>query len=202
MRRDDLSELHYITHFDNVISICEMGIMSHKKAELIPHVSVASKIIQDRRSSKFIPGGGSLHEYVNLYFHARNPMLFKLRHEYGYSELCVLSISPDVLDTPGVVIASCNASSDYALFRAAPDGLGVIDEALVYAEYWTHHDQVEQWRRASIKCAEVLIPGSVDAKFVDRAYVSCIDSKIKLERIIRDAGASLDVAVNAYLFFG
>ena len=202
MRREALTELHYITHFDNIISICREGIISHNRAESIPHSSVASEVIQDRRKSKCVPGGRHLHDYVNLYFHGRNPMLFKLRHDYGYSELCVLSINPLILDIPGVVITSCNAASDYVLFRPASEGLDIVDEVLVFARYWTHQDQYEQWRRASIKCAEVLVPDNVDREFIAKAYVSCSDSRITLERIIKDAGQTLNVEINPYLFFG
>jgi hypothetical protein len=202
MRRDVLLELHYITHFENIISIRQGGILSHNQAESIPHNSVADEIIQSRRRSKSVPGGRHLHDYVNLYFHGRNPMLFKLKHKYGYSQLCVLSISPEVLNLSRVIITSCNASSDYALFKPAPEGLDIVDEELVFARYWTHPDQFEKWRRASIKCAEVLVPDCVDKEFISKAYVSCRDSKIMLERIMRDAGLNLNVEINADLFFG
>jgi len=202
MKREAISELHFIAHFDNVISICQEGILSHSRAESIAHKSVASEIIQDRRRLKSIPGGRPLHDYANLYFHGRNPMLFKLKHVYGYSELCILGISPDVLDVDGVIITSCNAASDYVLFEPAPDGFDIVDEKLVYAQYWTDPDQFEQWRLASIKCAEVLVPDFVGAEFIDEAYVSCRDSKLMLERILRDSGLSLNVVIDTYLFFG
>lgn len=49
-----------------------------------------------------VPGGRPLHEYVNLYFCARNPMLFRIKDLH--LELCVLQIDTNVLDLPGVVI--------------------------------------------------------------------------------------------------
>jgi len=52
------------------------------------------------------------------------------------------------------------------------------------------------------KCAEVLVPDCVDTEFIGKAYVSCRDSKIMLERIMRDAGLNLNVEINADLFFG
>lgn len=202
MRREALLELHYITHFDNIISIHQEGILSHNLAKSITHNSVADEIIQSRRRSKSVPGGRHLHDYVNLYIHGRNPMLFKLRYKYGYSELCVLSISSEVLNIPEVIITSCNASSDYVLFEPSPEGLDIVDEELVFAKNWTHPDQFEQWRRASIKCAEVLVPDCVDTGFISKAYVSCSDSKIMLERIMKDAGLNLNVEIDADLFFG
>jgi len=129
-------------------------------------------------------------------------MLFKLRDKFGYKNLCILSISPDVLDEPGVFIANCNAASDYAIFRLAPNGLDIVDEELVFAKYWTHVDYAEYCRRVSIKCAEVLVPDCVDAKFISSANVSCTESKIQLEDIMRNGGANINVVVDRELFFG
>ena len=124
MNRNDLLELHYITEISNVASIMAYGILSHKRAGRVKHNSVAMEEIQDRKA---VPGGRPLHEYVNLYICARNPMLYKLRSKHA--ELCVLRINTDVLDLPGVVITDGNASSDYASFRAAPQGLKIVDQA-------------------------------------------------------------------------
>ena len=55
-----------------------------------------------------------LHEYANLYLCARNPMLYKRRESHG--TLCVLRVSTDVLDLPGVVLTGGNAASDYTAF--------------------------------------------------------------------------------------
>jgi len=71
MKFEELDELHYITPIKNMGSICTMGILSHKKAEKIPHQSVAMDEIQERRKKVVVPGGRPLHQYVNLYFHAR-----------------------------------------------------------------------------------------------------------------------------------
>ncbi len=78
MRKEELDELHYITLIDNVASILTKGILSHRLAEKVPHGSVAMQEVQDRRRNKKVPGGRMLHEYVNTYFSARNPMLYLL----------------------------------------------------------------------------------------------------------------------------
>ncbi len=75
MRRSDLAELHFITHIANVASILEHGILCHKKAKRLDPASVAMPEIQDIRAKKAVPAGKPLHEYANLYIHARNPML-------------------------------------------------------------------------------------------------------------------------------
>ena len=108
-----------------------------------------------------VPGGRPLHEYVNLYICARNPMMFKLKGEHG--ALCILRVSTDVLDLPDVVVTDRNAASEYVRFGPAPAALSLVDRELVFARYWVHGDLIEEWRRKSIKCAEVLVPDRVDA---------------------------------------
>lgn len=76
MDRQELKELHYITPIANVPSILEHGLPSHKRVQGIVHESVAMSGIQDRRRCKKVPHAQPLHDYVNLYFHARNHMLY------------------------------------------------------------------------------------------------------------------------------
>ena len=109
MRRDDLPELHYIAPIANLASIRQNGILSHKRASKVQHTSVAMREMQERREKVVVPGGRPLHEYVNLYVCARNKMLFKIKGKHA--ELCVLRITVDILDLPGVVVSDQNASS-------------------------------------------------------------------------------------------
>ena len=200
MKRDDLLELHYITTISNVGSIMSHGILSHKRVKRIQHDSVAMQVIQDRRKKKTVPRGRPLHDYVNLYINARNKMLFRVLHhgEVQHSELCILRVKTDVLDLPDVVVVDRNASSDYARFIPAPDGLRNVDGDLVFAEYWTHPDNpIEEWRHGSIMCAEVMVPDLVDPDFITGAYVSCSNAKESIEAL----NVGIAVTVNAYLFF-
>lgn len=118
MRRDELDELHYITPIENLPSIMTHGVLSHRKAAAVTHRSVAMTHIQQRRAAVVVPGGRRLHEYVNLYICARNPMMFVRKRQHRI--LCVLRIESAVLDLPGVVVTDGNASSVHVLFRAAP----------------------------------------------------------------------------------
>ncbi len=77
MERHELTELHYITPIGNVPSILRQGILSHIRLQRVEHESVAMEEIQDRRAKVIVPGGLKLHEYVNLYICARNPMMYK-----------------------------------------------------------------------------------------------------------------------------
>ncbi|MBE0467489.1 MAG: DUF4433 domain-containing protein [Candidatus Desulforudis sp.] len=87
------------------------GILSHRQAQKVRHISVAMREIQGIRARKMVPGpsGRPLHEYVKLYIHARNPMLYYLTRRHN--NICVLRIAPAVLELPGAVIVDRNAAS-------------------------------------------------------------------------------------------
>ena len=197
MERDELDELHYITPIDNLPSISRLGILSHKRAGRIEHKSVAKEAIQQLRAGKRVPGGLLLHEYVNLYICARNPMLFKRKN--CHRDLCVLQISTDVLDLPGVVITDGNAAakSAYTRFYPAPGGLSNLDKKSIFARYWTDPNQAVQYRRASMKCAEVLVPNRVDPGMIIGAYVSCAETLKKFDAM----QMGMTARVNGDLFF-
>ena len=133
-----------------------------------------------------------LHEYVNLYICARNPMMYKRRE--SHASLCVLRVSTNVLEKPGVVITDGNASSEFVRFSAAPGGLAIVDKELAFAEYWTHQDEIEHWRRKRAKCAEVLVPDRVDPKFLIGIYLSS-------DAEARDLDMGLAVTIDRHLFF-
>ena len=195
MERHELSELHYITPIDNISSIQRWGILSHRRAQQIDHKSVAQPEIQERRAKVVVPVGRKLHEYANLYICARNPMMYKRKSQHA--DLCVLRVSPNVLDLEGVVITDGNASSDYARFAPAPSGLVIVDRALTFTDNWTHHDPIEYYRRKFAKCAEVLVRDHVPTDFIIGTYVSC---QMSLDRV---SGLKLGIhaTINSHMFF-
>lgn len=196
MNRSDVKELNYITPIQNLGSILENGILSHNLASKIRHRSVAMDEIQDLRKIKAVPRGRPLHDYVNLYFDARNPMLYKRLDLH--LEICVLQVDASVMELPGVVIADRNASSGNARFASYPTGLGLIDKDTVYAEYWTHpEDQILEWRHKSMKCAEVLVPDIVEVRYILGARVSCREA----EESCTALEGVLSFTVDAHLFF-
>src|SRR5437016_8033390 len=113
-----LEEFQNITPIGNIPSILQHGILSHAWASKLPHLSVALQAVQDKRDVKRVPGGLALHEYANVYFHARNPMMSRRRDEAH--RLCILRISTDILNISGAVITDQNAVSKYVRF-SAPD---------------------------------------------------------------------------------
>ncbi|WP_428310131.1 DUF4433 domain-containing protein [Hydrocarboniphaga sp.] len=189
-----VTELHCIMPLANISSILANGILSYERAAKLRHVSVAMQPVQDRRDAKQVPGGLKLHQYANLYFHARNPMLFKRLNEAA--GLCVLRISSQVFGIMGVVISDQNAASDYARFLH-PSQSGSLDFDAIYAADWRDADRATYFRKKSRKCAEVLVPQQVPIQYVTGAYV--MDSAVKARLV--NAGFTLPVKVDGALFF-
>lgn len=202
MRREDLTELHYITPIENLASILKWGIQSHHRiskaseAGKIRYASIALPEVQDKREKVRVPGGKPLHEYANLYLCARNPMMFKRKEQHA--EICVLRIDLSVLDIENAIVVDRNAASSKPLFKPAPQGLEYIDGALVFAEDWRHPDApLDYQNHKAVKCAEVLIPDKVPPNYITGVYVSCEEVRLRVQRMAE----SLEVTVNAHLFF-
>lgn len=193
--QENLKELHYICPIENVPSIMKHGILSHSQASRVRHRSVADQDVQDLRAGKGVPGGFLLHDYVNLYFNARNPMLFKRRDIV--SELCVLRISLEVLAGGGVVLTDGNAASDCTKFGDYWTMLEAIRWDLVFAESWALGDPEERRERKRVICAEILIPKPVAPRSLIGAYVSSEEAYSELIKV----AFTLAIEVNPHLFF-
>ncbi len=177
----------------NVASVLQHGILSHERAARLQHQSLAMQAMQDRRDVKTVPGGNRLHQYANLYFHARNPMLSARRGE----DVCVLRVSAAVLHTNGAVITDQNAASKYVRFYA-PNQWQLLDFDDIYARDWTHPgEQIREWQHKSSKCAEALVPGQVPSNMIVGAYVP---DEAAAERL-RRTGFDRLIVVNADFFF-
>jgi ssDNA thymidine ADP-ribosyltransferase, DarT len=198
MERSRIQELHYITAMANVASMLARGILGHRLARRVAsgHVSVADAEVQSRRAGKRVWVGRSsrpLHDYANLYVHARNAMLFiLLRSRQG--DLTVLAIDPEVLDLDGVVVADRNAASFASLFLPAAEGIAALDEAAVFAERWTSSYEAKQ-----LRMAEVLVPDRVPPSLIKGAYVPDHAAAERLRSHL--GGWSLAIRVNPWLFF-
>jgi len=190
-----LTEFHNIMPIANIPSVLKYGILSFAAACRVEHSSVALQNVQGIRDNKKVTGGLPLHEYANVYFHARNPMMSKRRDEAH--TLCVLRVSTRILEIPGAVITDQNAASNYVRFHA-PDKIGLLNLETIFARNWKHPDnQIEEWRHSSAKCAEVLIPKRIPPELIEGAYVFNAASR----QALADTGFHLPITIDADLFF-
>lgn len=178
------------------------GILSHNGAAAVDHVDISMEEVQDLRSGKRVPDARVpqaewrwLHDYANLYFCPRNPMLYKrlARHR----ELAVLRIRTDALDLPGVVVTDGNAASHATRFGAPAEGLARIDKAINYARYWTNPDHYLHAEHKRRMCAEVLVPDCLSPELIVGAYLSCNEGAA----VYTALGLPWPAEINRYVFF-
>lgn len=196
MERSQVAELHYITPISNIPSILEHGILSHARVAAASHASIADEDVQDIRHGKSVPNGRPLHEYANLYFDARNPMMSRRRNLRG--EIAVVRIHPAVMDLPGVVIADGNAASTATRFLAFPSGLIELDAGRVYATYWTDDNYWAYVEKKRQRCAEVLVPDVAPPDFI----IGCFVYEEAGALLCQQLAPLLTVEVGRRVFFG
>lgn len=179
----DLTQRHYVYNImplDNIESVMNNGILCYNEAEKLPmHRSIAMNDVQMRRANVHLHGK-SLHDYANMYFSHRNPMMYK-RRMYADS-LCVLAVSIAVFDIPGCVVADQNAASSTARFFDASVGIELIDYSKVFADSWIHDNMYETELHRKIKCAEILVPDRLPFTYIEGAYVVNESTKAELQK--------------------
>lgn len=198
MRRDEVRELHFITHIANLPSIQEHGIVARNFARRqgILFTDISNQSVQDRRANKRVIGTDKvLHDFANLYFDAHNPMLSARRAQND--EICVLRISNGIMDREGVIITDKNAARE-CWFKSVAEGLDLLNTDEIYATYWVlpNQDYWEQERLKGIKCAEVLVPNVVEPDYLLGGYVANQKSLEYFQRV-----SNLVVEIKIGLFF-
>jgi hypothetical protein len=188
--------LYNIQAIDNIPSIMRYGLLSNERASKIGHISIANNEVQSRRDKVIISYGFKLHQYANLYFDSWNPMLSNKRNQN--EDICILKFNRVVLDFKGVILSDRNASSRYVTFYNAQTGLEKIDFNLVYMQNWKDIDRLEEMRKKSIKCAEILVPDCIPFKYVMCAAVVNENAKNRLQA----TGFNKRIYVEPNAFFG
>ena len=171
--------LYYIVHKDNISSILAyQELLCHSRAhETANPTDISDLEVNRRRSDKIDPiQRRPLHDYVNLYFRARNPMLSARRQLQ--SDLVVLYVDRRLLQEPGVVFTDGNAASDATRFFDDLSDLTELDWDCLEADFWNDFDDGKRKR-----CAEILVPDRVPLSRVERAVVSNIPLRDELTRL-------------------
>ncbi len=190
-----VKELHCIMPIENMASVIKHGILSHNKCEKLAHCDISDSQVQEKRKVKEVPNGLKLHDYANLYFCARNPMMYK--RQANADNLCVLQISLKVTKQAGVVFTDQNAASRYVKFLSSNEVKQNINFDWVFANDWNDADQIVKWQKSSAKCAEILVPHFVAVRHITGAYVVNRNSQEKLQ----NQGFNLPISVNSDMFF-
>ena len=203
MERAGIAELHHITHVDNVPSVIQRGILSRYQVIRMlgdQPTSIADPKVLDRRASRYIPRGyrrTSLDRYANLYFNARNAMLYRRLNDYNSEKsvvpesLAILRVSLSVLDLSGVVITEINAAAGVEpRWYTVEEGLGRLDHDDIFARYWDDRSHMQRMM------ADVLVPDRVPPQYLVGTYLvsESASRNVSWSRV-------LPVTVSPYHFF-
>lgn len=178
---------YYIVHVSNLRSILELGILSHEEVirQQVASMSIYDEKIVSKRREKLTPAGTSLWAYANVYFQARNPMLYRVLREESEDSIIVLQVSSDILPAPGAFIADGNAAGSQTIFHPAdPNGLKKLDEKIFKRRYWNENDDSKRKIMA-----ELLIPKTIPAGKITSIYVATEEARSKVEKISKSIQA-------------
>lgn len=192
------SELHYIISVENVGYVVKYGILSRNQVILrnMNPQDISDSNVQQRRENISVPNGFKLHQYVNFYFHARNPMMYRLISENKLNKICVLKINKNIINYKDVVITDGNAAT-YKTKFLQPFQINELDFNAIFARSWTNSDQISELEHKRKKCAEVLVPTSISYENIHGAYVA----NDTIKKRLTDLGFDKEVTIKPDIFF-
>lgn len=164
--RYGIKYLFHMTHIDNLNSIAKSGLTTHNLAHVRHHPrDISDPDVQRRRRWLRDPiNERALHDYVALYFRARNPMLSRRRDKQD--NLAILYISNRVMFFPGTIFTDGNAAATDTKFYDNIADLSKLDWECLQAQYWNDFED-----GARKRCAEVLVPESIATKLIENIVV-------------------------------
>ena len=186
--------LEYMTPIDNLPSIFQHGILSHNNAHRFNLVrqDISHPVVQGIRANKRVNGNqGLLHDYVNLYFNSRNPMLYVRQNVQN--NIAILCVNRDYIGRPGVWYSDGNAASGMTKFYYSRRRLYELNWNCIWDEYWNGHEDGTR-----IRCAEVLVPDRVPANDIQQVVVQ---NNNAYQRARQSAPNSVPIVVDSRRFF-
>lgn len=181
--RVEVKSLFYITHRDNLPSILRAGILSHLLVQQrgLESVSIYDEDIVRSKKDRILPDGRSLWSFANVYFQARNPMLYRVLHEWDASEIAVVGVKPSVLSMPGAYIALGNAASRITPILPAAEGRRELVRIwpIIQSEYWDARDGSKR-----TIMAECLVPDHIPPEAIHSVFVANHEEAEEFKRLV------------------
>ncbi|MCD6385530.1 DUF4433 domain-containing protein [Candidatus Sumerlaeota bacterium] len=185
-----LRALYYITHINNLPSILEKGVLSHRLVEdkNIPYTPIYDKEIISIRENIKTPDGKSLWEFANLYFQPRNAMLYRVIFFSGANpdDIIIIGIKSTILRQKGVFISTGNAVSLESRILPPDDQIVKEIRKQVDKEWWAYEDGSK--RKLMAEC---LVPDRVPPEYIQEIYTP----NWRVVKNVRNVLKSVDIPV-------
>lgn len=194
----EIKGLYYITHIENLPSIFQHGILSHRLVQdrRIPYTPIYDAAIISNRQTKTAPDGKSLWDFANVYFQPRNPMLYRVLHEKDPKDLVVIGVRPQVLSSPSVFIALGNAASGATEIIPSAEGRKRISEIwdTINSDWW---NAVDGSKRKIM--AECLVPDSIAPEDIHTIFAASHEAAERVRKL--HTPSSVAVVPEPAMFF-
>ncbi len=192
------NQFQYITHINNLKNILEKGILSHNEVDrrTLNPIRISDESIVNSRKAKHTPVYKDLWSYANVYFRAKNAMLYRMVSELGADNLAILAISPSILKLPNSYITTGNAASNDTIIHPSSK----IREVLSYLQPelgWDWWKGGDDSKRKTM--AECLVQDIIPNEYIKAIYVVDYDAKKKVEEIL--GSLKIDIIPDPDLFF-
>src|SRR5437773_6975129 len=187
----NILQLYYITHIDNIPSILKHGVLSHQEVETrhLTYIPIYDKSIVSSRRNKKTPDDKSLWDYANLYFKARNAMLYRVALEKPIDQIVVIAVDfASIVGQPGVFISTGNAASNDSDFipttprKKIGEAFAKFQGALGL-DYWSDFDGTKR-----MMMAECLIPEKVPPDRITGIYTPGRQTANKVSSVLTQVG--------------
>jgi len=193
----DIDSLMHMTHFNNLRSILDKGLLPHNNTSQT--IDISNSIVNARRARQENIHNHSIHDYVPFYFNVKNAMLYQVQKEFG-SNVVILSFKKEVILSPKVIFSNGNAAARDSVFSFDINDLLQYDWVSVFKTEWSVRG-ISNVTVKSKMMTECLIHEKVQINNIQSIY--CQNNKIK-EKVIsicNDVHREIDIIVKPSLFF-
>ncbi len=203
-RQRSIQGFYYITHVNNILSILDQGILSHRLIEdnNIQHTPIYNSKIVFNRSQRMVRENQSLWDFANLYFKPRNAMLYLIVNKCPIDQIAILNISKRILQQQNVLISNGNAASSESKIKPLEEveqHFNKISQQ-IDKDWWNQNDGSKREMMA-----ECLVPNKVPQDYIETIYVGCDQARKNIENLLKqstDARASkINIVVEPKMFF-
>lgn len=200
IRKAGIEGLYYIVHIENLASILELGILSHRQIEIqgINHVTIYDTGVIDRRSNRTVIEDKTLWDFANLYLQPRNAMLYSIIHKINVSDIAIVSVTKEILNARGAFITTGNAAGNESEIIPVSEAKSFLSQIRkeIDKDWWNRDDGSKRKMMA-----ECLIPDFIPPSYLQRIYVPTKKAKAKAESKIAEVNGNLQVVIEPERFF-
>jgi O-acetyl-ADP-ribose deacetylase (regulator of RNase III) len=170
----EIDKLYYICHIDNIKSILDLGLLSHNESQKVESKTIYdASIINHRNAIKpHKDKDYTLWNFANLYFNARNAMLYRVMHEIGEENVAIIQFNKLTIDyaqNNNSLISLGNAAHNESSFVDINNGIKQLKKIWKSwnKEYWNDADGSKR-----LMMSELLVLEKIPPEFISSIYVA------------------------------